>query len=184
MLMIEPPPLAYMADVCVGVSLARCCALLYIRDDAGVRTLDVTELLTVGYQGRTAAELIGLLEQARVDVVVDVRLTPLSRKPGLSKRALAERLAQAGIDYVHLRGLGNPVENRDGFRRGEQDSKHRFGKVLTSDDGQRALGEIRELMHEQRVALLCFEQDAATCHRDLVSAALRSPESSVAVRNL
>ncbi|PPJ18215.1 hypothetical protein C5E45_10195 [Nocardia nova] len=44
-----------------------------------------------------------LLAEAGVATVVDVRLTPISRKPGLSKTKLSAALAEAGIRYVHLR---------------------------------------------------------------------------------
>jgi uncharacterized protein (DUF488 family) len=72
-------------------------------------------LLSVGYEGRTAQSLVQLLVDAGVDVVVDVRLTPLSRKPGLSKTRLSELLADVGVEYRHLRALGNPRENRAPF---------------------------------------------------------------------
>ncbi|WP_258081414.1 DUF488 domain-containing protein [Nocardia nova] len=60
-------------------------------------------LFTVGYEGRRADELVMLLAEAGVATVVDVRLTPISRKPGLSKTKLSAALAEAGIRYVHLR---------------------------------------------------------------------------------
>ena len=69
-----------------------------------------TALVTVGYEGRTATELVAVLAEAGVTVLADVRLTPLSRKPGLSKRKLADSLTAAGIEYLHLPALGNPAE--------------------------------------------------------------------------
>ncbi|MDR1430587.1 MAG: DUF488 domain-containing protein, partial [Propionibacteriaceae bacterium] len=51
--------------------------------------------------------------------LVDVRQTPISRKRGLSKTALGAALSEAGIDYIHLRELGNPRDNRDGYRQGD-----------------------------------------------------------------
>ena len=59
------------------------------------------DLCTVGYERRTVDELITTLTRAAVEVLVDVRLTPLSRKPGLSKNRIATRLYAAGIDYLH-----------------------------------------------------------------------------------
>jgi uncharacterized protein (DUF488 family) len=69
---------------------------------------------------------------ADVRVLVDVRLTPLSRKPGLSKTKLSEALAAVGIKYVHHRALGNRRDNRAGFRAGEPDSRARYREVLDS----------------------------------------------------
>ncbi|SEM69999.1 DUF488 domain-containing protein [Nonomuraea pusilla] len=49
------------------------------------------------------------------ELLVDVRLTPISRKRGFSKTALATALAAAGIACRHMRALGNPKWNRAGF---------------------------------------------------------------------
>lgn len=73
-------------------------------------------LVSIGYEGRTALELIATLSQLGVSVLVDVRLTPLSRKPGLSKTKLGLAAAEAGIRYVHLPALG--TRGRIGSRSG------------------------------------------------------------------
>src|SRR5690606_38963018 len=49
-------------------------------------------LVSVGYEGREASELIDHLRSLDVSVVVDVRLNAISRKRGLSKTALREAL--------------------------------------------------------------------------------------------
>lgn len=46
-------------------------------------------LVTIGYQDRTVDDVIAAMRAAEVKVRVDVRLTPLSRKAGLSKNGLA-----------------------------------------------------------------------------------------------
>lgn len=145
---------------------------------------DFPRLVSIGYQGRDVHELIGYLTQESVSVLVDVRLNPISRKPGLSKKRLAETLADAGIEYVHLRGLGNPKDNREGFRNGEVQARERFLEVLRADDGARALNHVSELLGSGVVALLCFEEDHRQCHRGLVAEALieQSPMLSVSTR--
>src|SRR5437773_2633547 len=87
-------------------------------------------LVSLGYEGRTAEQLVSELQSESVTVLVDVRLTPLSRKPGLSKRRLAALLADAGIRYVHLGALGNPKDNREAFRTGDRSSRSRFRDLL------------------------------------------------------
>ena len=126
-------------------------------------------LLTVGYEGRTPDVLIRELKAHHVTVLVDVRLTPLSRKPGLSKTRLSEALRRHGIRYVHLRALGNPPENRVGLRAGTTSSKVRFRQLLKTKLGAEALQRVADLMDDETVALLCFEREHATCHRRLVA---------------
>lgn len=126
------------------------------------------QVVSIGYEGRSAAELIEALRYQQVTVLVDIRLTPISRKPGLSKTALAAALRAAGIEYVHLRELGNPKANRPGYRAGEPTALDLYRSVLSSDDGQSALRHVTELLDGGAVALLCFERDHADCHRHQV----------------
>lgn len=140
--------------------------------DAEMQVLTPPPLLTVGYEGRSVAEVVAALAEQSVSLVVDVRLTPLSRKPGLSKRRLGEHLAAVGIDYLHLPALGNPRDNRDGFRAGTVASRARFIGLLKEPAAERSLVEIIEHAARETVALLCFEADPMRCHRHLISDAV------------
>lgn len=125
-------------------------------------------LVSIGYEGKSVDNLVNQLLEQGVRVLVDVRLTPLSRKPGLSKTKLSEALAAVGISYVHYRALGNPKDNRAGFRAGEPESRARYRNVLETAAASDALDHVSELLDGGAVALLCFEQDHAECHRDIV----------------
>ncbi|NYI76818.1 DUF488 family protein [Nocardioides panzhihuensis] len=138
-------------------------------------------LVSVGYEGRDAQELTEYLKGARVDVLIDVRLNPISRKPGLSKTRLAQNLRSNGIQYIHYRELGNPKDNREGFRSGDLSAHERFREILREDDAERALGHVSELLDCEVVALLCFEQDHASCHRGLVAEALAEKVPALAI---
>jgi uncharacterized protein (DUF488 family) len=127
-------------------------------------------LVSIGYEGRTAEDLVAALLAANVGVVADVRLTPLSRKPGLSKRRLAEALNAAGIEYIHLRALGNPRDNREPFRNGRSAAGvDRFRELMQDSDSARWLDELAEMARRQKVAVLCFERDHDRCHRQVVT---------------
>ena len=140
----------------------------------GVTTSSTSGIITIGYEGRTAEDLVGDLVTRGVEVLVDVRLTPISRKPGLSKSRLSELLSEVGIAYLHLPALGNPRNNREGFRDGDPGSRTRFANRLRSGDAEAALDLICDIADRSRVALLCYEREATDCHRNLVGrAALR-----------
>lgn len=150
----------------------------------GVMTSPDAALVSLGYEGRNASDLIVQLTEQHVTVLVDVRLTPLSRKPGLSKRKLAEALTNAGIQYVHLPHLGNPKDNREAFSAGDPASWTRFRQILKTSDGAAALQHVAELLDDGSVALLCFERDHSICHRDLVSTEILKVRPDLAVVNL
>jgi uncharacterized protein (DUF488 family) len=128
-------------------------------------------LFTLGYQQRSIDEFVDLLCDADVNVLVDVRETAWSHKPGFSKGALSSALAAAGIDYIHADFAGNPKwlrSNADTHRQclewygwylGE------FGEIVTTFDdlvaGLHAEGK--------RVCLTCFERHADDCHRAILT---------------
>jgi uncharacterized protein (DUF488 family) len=144
----------------------------------------MTTVWTVGYQDRTVDDLIDVLTIAGVEVLVDVRLTPLSRQPGLSKHRLAARLRHAGIAYVHLPQLGNPRDNRAAFRRQETSALANYGTVLEAPDGRDGLSRLCELAQQRRVALMCFEHNASECHRTLVADALAEMNPDLEVSHM
>lgn len=127
---------------------------------------------TIGYEGRTIDGLIERLQRAGVERVVDVRALPRSRKPGFSKRALAERLEGAGIAYVHVRGAGNP------FRDPAVDVERRL--LLYSehlDAHTEVFDEMMAAIDGYETAILCVEVEAECCHRSVLARhiAARSP---------
>lgn len=132
----------------------------------------------IGYEGLDVDGLITRLRLRGVGHVVDVRLTPISRKRGLSKTALKAHLAEVGIAYSHFRALGNPKSNRDGFAEttgaAAELSRERFRSVLKSSEAEEALNAIRKIAETERVSLLCFEAEQGQCHRSLVLEALGS----------
>ncbi|MEZ0336217.1 MAG: DUF488 family protein [Gemmatimonadales bacterium] len=129
---------------------------------------------TVGYQAATADSFLAALREAGTELVVDVRAVASSRRPGFSKSRLAANLAEAGIGYVHLRGLGTPAEGRAAARAGRHAELRRiYHAHLATLEAKAELAELSELVRSgQRVCLLCFEHDPAHCHRSLVAAAL------------
>jgi hypothetical protein len=58
---------------------------------------------TIGYERASSDALQSALKAAGVQVLMDVRDLPLSRRAGFSKSTLRASLEAAGIEYVHLR---------------------------------------------------------------------------------
>ncbi|MBO0864466.1 MAG: DUF488 domain-containing protein, partial [Mycobacterium sp.] len=64
-------------------------------------------LYTIGHGAKTADELVAALRQHDVDLLVDVRSFPGSRRnPDVSKQAMPTWLGAAGIGYHHEPDLG------------------------------------------------------------------------------
>ncbi|MFD4249136.1 DUF488 family protein [Amycolatopsis thermoflava] len=125
----------------------------------------------VGYEGQEIQGFVEDLLRRGVSRLVDVRLTPISRKRGFSKSALRDALTAAGIQYDHRRELGNPKINRAGFAGSEAElagARARYAATLETEPAQRSLDELANLARTELIAVLCFEADQRRCHRAVV----------------
>lgn len=127
------------------------------------------KLYTIGYEADVQSAVIERLRAAGVRVVLDVRAVASSRKAGFSKSLLAGSLAEAGVEYVHLRALGTPRAGRDAAREGRIADMRRIYEVhLQEPAAQLELARAREIAADRPTALLCYEADPAGCHRSIV----------------
>ena len=128
-------------------------------------------IFTIGYEAATMADFLAALTSAGVRRVIDVRALPLSRRPGFSKSPLKAALAEAGIEYVHLRALGTPAAGREAARKGRHEELKRiYAGQLELPEAIAQTAQMLDLVRERPSALLCFERDPAGCHRSLLLA--------------
>ncbi len=125
-------------------------------------------ICTIGYEGKEISSFVDELVAAGVELLVDVRRRPISRKKGFSKRALRGRLADVGIGYLHVPELGMPddlLPLRD----------HRENRLVLSEYRQRCSGRwdhvetIADLARCETICLLCFERHHEHCHRGILA---------------
>ncbi|MBC8084414.1 MAG: DUF488 domain-containing protein [Hymenobacter sp.] len=124
-------------------------------------------IYSCGYQLRTLPDFLQQLQQAHVTVVLDVRETPWSYRPGFSAKPLRAVLAAAGVEYEHARYAGNPKSLRS-----RADSHQHCLGLYAEHLGQQP--EIvtqfdcwlqPQLAQGRNVCLLCYERHPADCHR-------------------
>ena len=128
-------------------------------------------IFTIGYEGTSVSGLLSALKHNDVDLVIDVRLTPLSRKRGFSKRALAVALREGGLRYSHRPEFGCPKDIRTRLEATGDFSE--YADSYTRCVLSRTTALVGRLAREGRarnICLLCFEADAARCHRSLIAA--------------
>jgi uncharacterized protein (DUF488 family) len=135
-------------------------------------------VFTIGYEAATMERFLAALRDARVELLIDVRAVAMSRRPGFAKTALAANLTEAGIEYLHLRGLGTPADGRAAARAGKHDVMRRiFLEHLQTRAAEAGLETLAEIVRSgRRVCLMCFEARPEHCHRTLVAAALDAIE--------
>ena len=111
---------------------------------------------TIGHSVRPLDVFVGLLKNADVRLVVDVRTIPRSRtNPQYNGDTLPSSLSGFQIAYEHIAELGGrrgrqpnvpPVMN--GFWQNE--SFHNYADYAMGEDFRAALGRLRQLGHSER----------------------------------
>jgi uncharacterized protein (DUF488 family) len=101
---------------------------------------------------------VSLLQTARIELLVDVRAYPLSRRhPQFSREPLAHSLSQYAIRYDWQgRGLG-------GMRKGGY-AAHMDSALFAA-----AAQGLVEASRAQAICIMCAEADPADCHRSHIS---------------
>lgn len=133
-------------------------------------------IYTIGHGNRAVEQFLGLLREADIECVVDVRAYPASRRhPQFARQALECSLADAGLRYVwEGKALG-------GRRRLAKDSPHlalkspgfrAFADHMASGEFREGLGRIVALAKQTRIAILCAERLPWQCHRLLIADSL------------
>lgn len=132
---------------------------------------------TIGHSSRTFEEYIELLHNSQIELLVDVRRYPGSRKfPHFNKDSLAENLPKEGIAYKHIEALGGrrkvlPNSKNDAWR---LDSFRGYADYMETEEFQEALEILKNLAREKRVAFMCSEAVWWSCHRSLIADALKA----------
>ncbi len=121
---------------------------------------------------------------AGVERLVDVRELPLSRRRGFSKTTLGDSLREAGIEYVHVKALGNPKPNRERYWAGDIEGGAAVYRKHLTNGSRSALVELAASLGEDPACLLCFERDHTECHRDVIVEALLELQPELNVSHL
>jgi uncharacterized protein (DUF488 family) len=130
---------------------------------------------TIGHSNRTIEDFIALLRQNGITCLLDIRTVPKSRhNPQFGQDQLAASLADAGIEYRYLRGLG-------GLRRPRKDSENAgwrntsfrgYADYMQTEEFATNVDAVIELADSRTCALMCAEAVPWRCHRSLVADAL------------
>ena len=109
---------------------------------------------TYGYSTRSLEEFLEILKAFNIEVAVDVRRFPASkRKPEFSRENLSLELPKAGIEYVWLGDL------LGGYRSGGY-KKHMKTKIF-----KEGLKRLIEIADRKTTVIFCCEALWFRCHR-------------------
>ena len=136
------------------------------------RLSHAARIVTLGHSNRTVAQLVEMLRAHGVERVIDIRRVPRSgRNPQFDADALAVDLPRSNIEYRSLPELG-------GRRSRATDTPHvgltdpsvaGFADYMDSPAFADAVTELIDAAGRHRIAIMCAEAKAESCHRRLLS---------------
>ena len=137
---------------------------------------------TVGHSTRSGEEFGKILEAHGIQVLVDVRMFPGSRRyPQFNRAALAESLGRLGIEYKHEPRLGGRRTPRaDSHNTAWKNAQFRaYADHMEGDEFRDAVKELLQVAAQRRVAVMCAEAVWWRCHRSLISDYLKAAGHTV-----
>lgn len=132
---------------------------------------------TIGHSTRSIEDFIAMLQSFNIQLLVDVRHFPGSRKyPHFNKEALATSLKDANIKYEHIESLGGRRKAKpDTLNTAWRHAAFRgYADHMETEEFKEGMARLRELAKETPTAYMCSEAVWWRCHRSLISDLLKS----------
>ena len=133
---------------------------------------------TIGHSTRAIDDFISLLKENEINLLVDVRAWPGSKRyPQFNKDTLAESLNAHGIRYEHFPELG-------GKRKSKPDSRNTawrnasfrgYADYMETEQFQKGIERLLDVAAEAGpTAIMCAEAVWWRCHRSLIADYLKA----------
>jgi uncharacterized protein (DUF488 family) len=142
----------------------------------------MVKIWTVGHSTRSAEEFAQILQAHNIEVLVDVRTFPGSRRyPQFNREALSDSLSRLRIKYKHEPRLGGRRTPRpDSHNTAWRNAQFRgYADHMETEEFKSGVRELLELASNARVAVMCAEAVWWRCHRSLISDYLKAERHEV-----
>jgi uncharacterized protein (DUF488 family) len=166
--MSQPPPASTDGSPSTSVKKAREASASRANKMEWTASI-MRSIFTVGHSTHSLEAFVALLRRHGVELVVDVRAFPRSRRhPWFDAEALATELPVA---YRHLRALGGRRRVRPGSPNAGWDVAgfQAFADHALTPEFASALDELTSLARDTPTAIMCAEGMWWRCHRRLIA---------------
>jgi uncharacterized protein (DUF488 family) len=134
-------------------------------------------IYTIGHSTRSLEEFTALLKAFSIEMLVDVRSYPGSRRfPHFNKENLIKELPLNNVLYIHLVSLGgrrkslvhskNSVWKNDAFRG--------YADYMETEEFKNGIEELTGIAGEYETAFMCSEAVWWKCHRSMIADYLKA----------
>ena len=139
------------------------------------RAADLPPIYNVGHSTRPLPEFVDLLRAGQVELVVDIRSVPKSRRnPDYNLDALPEKLASYQIGHMHIAELGGLRAKVRSVPREvnafwTNESFHNYADYALTEPFEAGLSRLLAISSDKRCAIMCAEAVWWRCHRRIVA---------------
>src|SRR5450756_1375464 len=133
----------------------------------GSKAVRMRRFLTIGHSSHAAEHFVDLLRGSGIEVLVDTRSYPYSKRvPHFDRESLKELVAEAGVRYLYLGDVvGGRPKDKSFY---DAQGRALYGKVAGSAEFLAGIARLEQGADQFCVGLLCTEEDPAHCHRRLL----------------
>ena len=129
---------------------------------------------TIGHGTKPFEEFIRILKHYEIEIVVDIRSFPASRRHAHFSGSYLEReLSSFGMSYLWCRALGGFRKKGLGDRSPnlalKNDSFRNYADYMLSDSFQESVALLLKIVQKERICLLCAETLPFRCHRWIIA---------------
>jgi uncharacterized protein (DUF488 family) len=146
-------------------------------EEAATVTLNSLSIWTIGHSTRTIEEFIEILHHYQIEILVDVRHFPGSRRlPHFNKAALHDALIAAGIRYEHLVELGGrrPVRPDSHNVAWRNASFRGYADYMETQPFLDGIDHLLDIARTGHTAVMCSEAVWWRCHRSMIADHLKA----------
>jgi uncharacterized protein (DUF488 family) len=147
-----------------------------LEDSHGV-PINALSIWTIGHSNRTIEEFVGILSHYQIEILVDVRHFPGSRRlPHFNKDALHDALFAVGIRYEHLVELGGRRPTRsDSHNVAWRNASFRgYADYMETQAFHDGIEHLLGVARAGRTAIMCSEAVWWRCHRSMIADYLKA----------
>jgi uncharacterized protein (DUF488 family) len=133
-------------------------------------------IFTIGHSKHPIETFLSLLEMHRIKILYDVRSLPYSRFSQYNRESLERALQNRQIQYIFDgTRLGGRISDPDCYlsrsiptlKINIAELVH-YAKLIQQDWFNKGIESLKESSADERMAILCSEEDPARCHRNLL----------------
>ena len=138
---------------------------------------DQRSIWTIGHSTLSIEDFIDKLKSFDIEVLVDVRSFPGSRRyPHFNQGNVRASLIAVGISYEHLRELGGRRRARpDSLNVAWRNESFRgYADYMETEGFREGIQRLLAIAGKQRVAIMCSEAVGWRCHRGMISDYLKA----------